>query len=245
MRAVLTYHSIDSSGSPISTAPAAFRRQLEWLERERVAVMPLDEVVSAPEGTRAAALTFDDGFANFETEAAPLLLERRWPVTLFVVSDRVGRDNAWGDREVGGIPTLPLLDWPTLGRLAERGVALGCHTRTHPRLSTVHDAALADEIGASGERIERETGRRPDWFAYPYGDVDDRVADAVGRRYRLAVTTEHRPLGEAENPRRVPRMDMYYLRDAERLPAWDGLRLRAQVWLRRQARRARALVSGR
>ena len=51
MRAILTYHSIDDSGSPISVSPAAFRRQLEWLVAERVRVVPLSELSHLPVGS--------------------------------------------------------------------------------------------------------------------------------------------------------------------------------------------------
>ena len=72
MRAVLTYHSLDDSGSVISISPAQFRRHLEWLARSRVRVCTLEQLVQeSSSSTRstsdghAVALTFDDGFANF------------------------------------------------------------------------------------------------------------------------------------------------------------------------------------
>ena len=65
MRAILTYHSIDPSGSPISVSPAAFRRHIEWLASGRVRVVRLEELMRLPAGEDAVALTFDDGFAKF------------------------------------------------------------------------------------------------------------------------------------------------------------------------------------
>ena len=40
MRAVLTYHSIDDSGSPISVRRDAFQRHVKWLASGQVAVAP-------------------------------------------------------------------------------------------------------------------------------------------------------------------------------------------------------------
>jgi peptidoglycan/xylan/chitin deacetylase (PgdA/CDA1 family) len=243
MRAVLTYHSLDESRSPISVSGAAFRRHVEWLARERVTVLPLESLLADREERDAVAITFDDGFRSVATEAAPVLRERGWPAVVFVVSDRVGQTNDWGDRPAPGIPSLPLLDWPALGRLAEGGFALGAHSRTHPRLPALDDAVLGDEVGMSGDRIARETGRRPSAFAYPYGAVDRRVARVVGERYASAVTTEHRVLRSHEDRALIPRLDMYYFRDRDPLPPWNGFEMRRDVWLRRQARRARALLS--
>src|SRR5437867_8920915 len=131
MRAILTYHSIDASGSPISVDPEAFAGHVAWLGSARVRVVGLDALLAAGEGEDLVALSFDDGFENFATRAAPALLERGFPVTLFVVSEHTGRTNEWGGRSQPRIPTLPLLDWDALGRLVEQGVSLGSHTRTH------------------------------------------------------------------------------------------------------------------
>ena len=100
MRAILTYHSIDDSGSPISVAPEEFRAHVRWLSSGLVRVVPLAELVTLPPEEEAVAITFDDAFQNFASVAAPLLYEHGLPATLFVVSGRVGRDNAWGDRNL-------------------------------------------------------------------------------------------------------------------------------------------------
>ena len=45
---ILTYHSIDSSGSVISTAPNIFRRQMRYLSESGYNAMTLRETVSGP-----------------------------------------------------------------------------------------------------------------------------------------------------------------------------------------------------
>ena len=93
MRAIITWHSVDPSGSPISVPQEVFRRQLAWLASGHVRVVSVPELRALSDTTNAAALTFDDGFANFATEAMPLLHERGLPATLFIVTDHVGSDN--------------------------------------------------------------------------------------------------------------------------------------------------------
>ncbi len=243
MRAILTYHSIDDSGSPISIDRAGFERHVAWLARGQVRVLSLDEIV-APGEDDAVALTFDDGFESFATVAAPALLERGWPVTVFVVAKHVGGTNAWGDLADPGIPVAPLLDWAALGRLAEQGVTIGSHTMTHPRLTRLDRAGLERELRGSAERIEAELGVRPAWLAYPYGSVDGTVAEAAARDYRGAVTTEYRLLGSAEDLRRLPRLDAFYFRGVEGLDGWARSGFQGGVWLRRQARRVRRALAG-
>ncbi len=135
MRAILTYHSIDESGSPISISRQDFRRHIEWCASGAVQVQPLDVLAAertTPSLSNQVALTFDDGFANFATEALPLLQEFGLPSTLFVVSSHVGRTNRWADASNASVPELPLMPWDDIARVADAGVQLGSHTRTHP-----------------------------------------------------------------------------------------------------------------
>jgi peptidoglycan/xylan/chitin deacetylase (PgdA/CDA1 family) len=239
VKAILTYHSIDPAGSPISIGEATFRRHVRWLASGAVRVVGIAELLALPPDAAAVALTFDDGFANFGTVAAPLLLEHALPATLFIVTDYVGRTNAWGGAPDRGVPTLPLLGWDEIARLAERGITIGAHTRTHPRLTTLPVAAQREEIAGSVERIAAETGRRPEAFAYPYGSVSDEVAAVAAESCAWACTTELRAVGAAERPHRLPRLDMYYFRAPGRIESWGSVRLQQYIWLRSQARRVR------
>ncbi|MEO8199515.1 MAG: polysaccharide deacetylase family protein [Gemmatimonadota bacterium] len=239
MRAVLMYHSIDPSGSAISVSRDEFHSHVRWLARGSVKVLPLDRVVTSEASDDVVALTFDDGFANFATDAAPLLREHGLPATLYVVSDLTGRTNAWGGKDAPGIPTLPLLDWPTLGRLAEAGVTLGGHTRTHPRLAGMTKGALEDEIGGCADRIQAETGQRPTSFAYPYGSYDSTAVDVAGAHYQNACTTELRVLNASDRSHLVPRLDMYYFRKPGRLEAWGSQSFRWRLRIRAHARALR------
>jgi peptidoglycan/xylan/chitin deacetylase (PgdA/CDA1 family) len=117
MRAILTYHSVDETGSVISISERSFRGHAAWLAKGHVRVVPLDEITSVPPDEDAVAITFDDGLASFGRVASPLLLEHGLPATLFVVADAVGSSNVWRGRQDPGIPVQPLLDWEQLGAL--------------------------------------------------------------------------------------------------------------------------------
>jgi peptidoglycan/xylan/chitin deacetylase (PgdA/CDA1 family) len=243
MRAILTYHSIDDSGSPISIDAKAFERQVRWLASGRVRVTTIEGLLRLPADTDAVAITFDDGFENFGTVAAPLLRAHGLPVTLFVVADAAGSTNAWGGVRKPGIPTLPLLDWDALGRLADEGVTLGGHGRTHRPLAGLRGAALADEVAVSAERIGREIGVRPRAFAYPYGSYDAAAAATVATYFSHACTTELRPLADADRPHELPRLDAYYFREPGRLERWGSAAFNRHLWVRARARWARQRVT--
>jgi peptidoglycan/xylan/chitin deacetylase (PgdA/CDA1 family) len=243
MRAILTYHSIDPSGSAISVHPDAFDQHIAWLRSGRVAVTTIEDLIRLPATADAVAITFDDGFVNFREVAAPRLLESALPVTLFVVGDRVGTTNAWDGHPVRGIPDLPLLDWPALARLQEMGVVLGAHSRSHADLTRLDRTAVEDEVSGCGDVIERKTGVRPSTFAYPYGRLNDTVATIVAATFRYACTTEFRTLDDVPAYIRLPRLDMFYFKHKGRLESWGSSGFRRFVKMRRQARQLRRALT--
>lgn len=242
MRAVLTYHSIDDSGSVISVPLSSFKAHVRWLAGGGVKAVPLAEALSAADTANVVAVTFDDGFENLHRDAWPLLREHGIPFTVFVVTDHVGGTNNWGGSGDPGIPSLPLMSWPTLGRLRESGAAIGAHTRTHPSLPALGAEAVADELGGSAAAIERELGGRPDSFAYPYGEAGPAAANCAKQLFSFSCTTEHRPLRRVEDNTRIPRLDMWYFRDPRPLESWGSASFRRSLWLRGQARRARRMI---
>jgi peptidoglycan/xylan/chitin deacetylase (PgdA/CDA1 family) len=242
MRAILTYHSIDPSGSPISCHPDAFAAHVDWLASGQVAVTTIDQLMDLPVDANAVAVTFDDAYVNFGELAAPRLLDRGFPVTLFVVADFAGTTNSWDDMPRRTTPQLPLLDWPALIRLQERGVTLGAHSRTHADLSRLDDGRIEQEVGGCVERMQARTGIRPTIFAYPYGHTSAASACAVERTFRFGCTTEFRALGPSDVPALLPRLDMYYFQRPGSLLRWGRRSFDARIRMRQFARRAKGIT---
>lgn len=238
MRAILTYHSIDPSGSPISIDRESFARHVEFLASGAVRVVPLAEIL-APGDEPRVAITFDDGIGNFANAAWPLLHEHGLPATQFVVTRRAGSSNDWQGRRDARVPHLPLMDWDTLGRLASEGLDLGAHSRTHPHLDRVSETALAEEVEGSAADLQERTGIRPRAFCYPYGSLDERAVSRVARRFEIACTTVLAPLGAGDSAHRLPRLDAFYLRGPGRLEAFGALGFRLRLSVLRRARELR------
>lgn len=240
MRAIFTYHSLDDSGSAVSVPPAVFRQHVRWMAESGVRILPLRDLLALDRDDRlpAIAITFDDGFMNF-AEAAAQLRQARLPVTLFVVTRHVGGTNAWGGTPETGIPTLPLLDWSDLERLAADGVDIGAHTRTHPKLTNLSPEAVEAEMDGCLQDLQTHLGVGADCFAYPYGAVDERIAAAAASRFQAALTTRFAPLAATDALMRIPRLDMYYFRRPGALERWGtpGFRRHVRsVQLRRHLR---------
>ncbi|WP_328338895.1 polysaccharide deacetylase family protein [Streptomyces violaceus] len=189
---VAMYHSVgDCSDDPyrITVTPERLDRQLAWLRRRALRGVSVTELLAARargEGRNLVGLTFDDGYADFVTEALPLL--RRWDcgATLFVLPGQLGGDNAWDP--VG--PRKPLLTADGIRHAAAEGVEIGSHGLTHLDLTKTDDVILKAEVADSRAQLEELTGARVDGFCYPYGAIDARAVEAVreaGYAYACAI----------------------------------------------------------
>jgi len=106
---ILLYHSVAEPEEAASIAPAnhlaptRFREQMTFLAEHR-RVVALDTLVeelraghTPPSGT--VAITFDDGYRDNLTVAAPILDELGLPATLFLPTGWIDRNEApWADR---------------------------------------------------------------------------------------------------------------------------------------------------
>jgi peptidoglycan/xylan/chitin deacetylase (PgdA/CDA1 family) len=206
--AILTYHSLDDSGSVVSTPPALFRRQMEFLAASRIPVVPLDQVAGHP---GAVAITFDDGFRNLLSHAIPVLEQHGFPATIFAVSDYCGRMNDWPSQPQGAVPLLPLLSWDELAALPSL-ISMGAHTATHPDLSRLSAQECERELHDCQSRMEQRLARPVRWLAYPYGTSSAAVRSVAARYFDLAVGTTLGFLPQRSDRLNLPRLDTYYLR---------------------------------
>lgn len=205
--AILTYHSLDDSGSVISTPPSQFQRQMEFLAASGIPVVPLNQALDRP---GSVAITFDDGFRNILDHAVPALERQRFPATVFVVSDYCGRRNNWPSQSAG-IPSLPLMSWEELAGLPAL-MSVGAHTATHPNLMRLSASECEQEMSECQTRIEQSLGRPVRWLAYPYGASSSKVRALASQHFDLAVGTSLRFLPTEYDPLDLPRIDTYYLR---------------------------------
>ena len=209
MKAILTFHSIDDSGSVLSFPIAKFEQLVNQLSCSDITICPLDELLE-PNIDNALAITFDDGMISVFEHALPILRNANVPSHLYLTTGAVGKDNRWPTQPAAA-PYFNMMSWDQIEACVEAGVNLEAHTHTHPWLTRLNDEAIIEECELADNTIEKKFGRKPRHFAYPYGDVNRHVCDVVGARYKGCVTTELRPLPKSVNAALLPRWDSYYL----------------------------------
>jgi glycosyltransferase involved in cell wall biosynthesis len=211
---VLMYHAFSEGeeGDRYVISRRRFARQLRLLRALRYRVLGFEELArllragEAPP-PRSVVLTIDDGYADNLEIALPLLARHRAPATLFLVSRRLGGWNEWTSR--GAVAKRPLLSVEEVERIRGEWVAIGAHTRTHPRLTEIERERLADEIAGSGEDLEALLGQPVPTFAYPYGKFDREVVVAAAEAgYAAACTVESRLARLGDDPLEIPRLEV-------------------------------------
>jgi len=181
---ILMYHSISENPEThknpyyhTCTSPRVFRQQMEFLSRNGYKTVSLGEAVrklevgqpfqaadplsSGSSGAPLVVLTFDDGFADFYTEAFPALSAFGYAATVFLPTAYIGDTT----RKFNGIACLT---WSQVRELRQAGVEFGSHTLTHPQLRELSAAGVDRQLRLSKEQIEDRLGTRVASFSYPY-----------------------------------------------------------------------------
>jgi peptidoglycan/xylan/chitin deacetylase (PgdA/CDA1 family) len=219
---VLCYHAVSPTwDATLSVTPDALERQLSLLVRRGWRASTFTDAVLDPPAPRTLAVTFDDAFASVHKLAEPILTELGMAATVFAPTAFMAQRQplGWAGvdhwRHTHDAAELICMDWSELGELADAGWEIGSHTRTHPRLTELAYTELRDELHGSLQDCAEHLGRRRCCsIAYPYGDVDRRVAEAAREAGYLTGASLSSSLASL-GPHRWPRIGIYNA-DADR-----------------------------
>jgi peptidoglycan/xylan/chitin deacetylase (PgdA/CDA1 family) len=244
---ILTYHSVSEGDSPLKVSPNLFADQMHWL-RANARVAPLGEIVASlvehkPLPDRTAVLTFDDGFQDFYSSAAPVLRHFQFPATVFLPTVYCGRTNGWPGQP-DWVKEEPLMGWEQISELAQAGISFGAHSISHPDLTNISSDEAEREIAGSKAEIEERIGKPVEFFAYPYGRWNQKVRAIVRRHYSGACATAAGVLRTDADPFALPRADACYLRDLACFRRLFTTPLVAYLATRRLIRRLRGQPEG-
>jgi peptidoglycan/xylan/chitin deacetylase (PgdA/CDA1 family) len=203
---ILMYHSISNDPEPgvspyykVNTSPAVFRQHIQFLADQgytTITMAQLVEILRTPHSVNSqslvlrsriaedgstlnsqlVAITFDDGFRNFYTEAFPVLQQHGFTATVFLPTAFIGdtrrvfapRSNQPSTINHQPSTNLECLTWPEVRELRKAGIEFGSHTVTHPQLLELPWPQVEFEIHNSKLEIEMQLSEPITAFCYPY-----------------------------------------------------------------------------
>jgi peptidoglycan/xylan/chitin deacetylase (PgdA/CDA1 family) len=209
---ILMYHSVAECPPPttrrLSVSPDSFAEHVAFLVEHGFTGMTFSDLADAfeagrPLPKRPVVLTFDDGYADFATEAWPILRRHDFPATVFVTTGWL----ADAGSNAAGRPLDTMLNRAQVHALATAGIEIGAHSHSHPKLDQLPDALIHQELEESREWLEECTGAPVTALAYPFGYSSRRVrivARAAG--YRCAAAVRNVRATSSDDPFILPRL---------------------------------------
>lgn len=204
---ILLYHSISNTASKrlrrSVVTPDQFAAHMRHIVRSGYRALTVSDVTDrvragATLPSRTVAITFDDAFADFYTEALPVLEQHGLTATLYVPTAYIGSMAWWLRRQGEG--RRPLLTADRLRTAAQRGIEIGAHGHTHAALDVLSAAAISNELASSREVLE-SLGLRPRSLAIPYGHTSRTVrALVVAAGFSSACSVRHAMSSPRDDP---------------------------------------------
>jgi peptidoglycan/xylan/chitin deacetylase (PgdA/CDA1 family) len=212
---ILMYHSISQYATPkykpLAVPPALFALHMAYLHQHGYTPITVTQFINAggkggstlPE--RPVILTFDDGFADFFTEAFPVLQRYGFTATLYVATAFINGTSRWLQHE--GETTRPMLTWHQLTEISTAGIECGGHSHCHPQLDTLSIEAARNEIVQCKRLLEHHLGQEVFSFAYPYGYHTTTIKQLVREAgYTSACAVKYEMSSETSDPFALARL---------------------------------------
>jgi peptidoglycan/xylan/chitin deacetylase (PgdA/CDA1 family) len=158
-----------------------FQQQMQYLkDHEYTPILPDQLIAFFDKGTplpsKPVLITFDDGYDDFGTDAAPILRSFNFPAVVFTPT--------------GLVQNPGYITWQTISSIASGGrIYFANHTWSHHDVSTTL-ATDQREIGTADSQLSAHNLNSDKVFAYPYGNPSlngESVLTSLG--YKLGFTT--------------------------------------------------------
>lgn len=209
---VLQYHHVgDNTPRSTSLSIEEFTAHLDWLEENHFTIISLPELISRiknkqlKDNEKIASISFDDTGRSVCTNAAPMLIDRQWPFSVFINTGAMMRSN---DSQCS---------WAELRAIQKTGLlSVGNHSHSHMHMSTptlpddfsIWRTKMREEILQAEAIIKKEMGVNERIFAYPYGEFDQHLQLIVEESGYTAVGQQSGPIGNNSHLRALPRFPL-------------------------------------
>jgi len=219
---VLMYHKIPDA--PLATkhqiyvTKENFEKHLAYFKQRKLTPITFADYLQFANGERPLAhfparpiiLTFDDGYTDNYTNLLPLMQQYGYRGVLYLLGDFDVRYNRWDADFDPTEPRSEIMDAAQKQAFVAAGWEIGSHTMSHPRLTTLPLSEAIAEIQQSKIELEAALQTKIVSFAYPYGDLNADVKEAVrAAGFAFGVATDTGGLHLEDDRMQVFRVNMF------------------------------------
>jgi peptidoglycan/xylan/chitin deacetylase (PgdA/CDA1 family) len=189
---VLVYHKISkpdllftknkkNNSKKYSVQNDVFEAQMKYIVEDGYTPITMQEAIYDKDHAalpfKPIVVTFDDGWRSQFESAVPVLVKLHILATFYIYTGVIG--------------ARAYMTWENLHDLVRLNMEIGDHTKSHPRLTKINPTRLYEELLQSKVVLERNLHVTVSNFAYPYGDYDASIIDAVKKYGYISARTSH------------------------------------------------------
>ncbi len=204
---ILMYHYVgeipanaDDMRINLTVETAAFRAQMQYLRDNRYTTISLYDLYAAL--MRGASLppnpvvlTFDDGYLGHYTTVFPILQERGFTGTFFIITARADANNP------------EHLNWQQIREMSDANMDMESHTKDHVELDAQDYDSIVYQVLGSLESLRYYTGREAYFFGFPVGRYNENTLNVMQTLpVWAAVTTQPGTLQTTDRLLEMPRV---------------------------------------
>jgi peptidoglycan/xylan/chitin deacetylase (PgdA/CDA1 family) len=212
---ILLYHSVSDHSSerfrPWTIHPDLFAEHMQYLFESGYKPITVSDLANAIHAhgnglpKKPVVITFDDGFADFMTEASPVLKQYGFPCTLYITTKYINQTSAWLASE--GEENRPMLSWDEIRELDSSDIECGAHGHSHRQLDIAPYAEACEEILESKAILERMLDSPITSFSFPHGYHTKRLLKFLKlSEYSSGCTVCHSMASDRSDPYALPRI---------------------------------------
>ncbi|HEY8269457.1 MAG TPA: polysaccharide deacetylase family protein, partial [Pseudobdellovibrionaceae bacterium] len=216
---ILMYHKVPEqkleSRHRIFVSKDIFESHLQFFKNHGFTTLTFQDLEEYRSGAKSfesfprkpLILTFDDGYVDNLTNAAPLLKKYQMKAVIFLLADHRLQTNSWDNDEQE--PPQSLMSLEQKKELLNFDYEIGCHGFRHRKITEMTDAEAQHELSDSKKVLEKDFGPIST-FAFTYGITSAQAAEfAEEAGYNFAVNTDTGGLHLEENPYSIFRVNIF------------------------------------
>jgi len=169
---IFVYHRFEDFRYPsTNTSIKELKKEFDYLKDNGYEVITLRRLVEAIKTKEKipdnwVVLTIDDGYKSFYENALKLFKEYKYPFTLFVST----KPSEQGFQD--------FMNWKEINECSLYG-EIGLHSHSHPHLTHLSDEEIKKDTKTAIRIFKKRLGFFPKYYAYPYGEYDERVKNII------------------------------------------------------------------